>query len=109
MHRPIHRRRYYRGRRGHGGCSSWASSSRLKALDVLFRALATVRPEVAVALRLVYHNSEQLMQLQALAKQLSIDDIVTFVGSRDAAGMLEEYRLADMLLLPSLELNRCRA
>jgi glycosyltransferase involved in cell wall biosynthesis len=74
----------------------------LKALDVLVRALATIRSHVAVALRLVYHNSEQLDQLQALAKQLSIDDTVTFVGIRDAAGMLEEYRLADMLLLPSL-------
>ena len=42
------------------------------------------------------------MQLQTLAQQLSIDDIVTFVGRRDAAGMLEEYRLADALVLPSL-------
>jgi glycosyltransferase involved in cell wall biosynthesis len=42
------------------------------------------------------------VQLQTLAEQLSIDDIVTFVGSRDAAGMIEEYRLADMLILPSL-------
>jgi glycosyltransferase involved in cell wall biosynthesis len=74
----------------------------LKALDVLFRALATMRSQVPVTLRLVYHNSEQLVQLQTLAQQLSIKDIVTFVGSRDGAGMLEEYRLADMLLLPSL-------
>jgi glycosyltransferase involved in cell wall biosynthesis len=74
----------------------------LKALDVLFRALATIRTQTAVALRLVYHNSELLLHLQALAKQLSIDDIVTFVGSRNAGGMLEEYRRADMLLLPSL-------
>jgi glycosyltransferase involved in cell wall biosynthesis len=74
----------------------------LKALDVLFRALATIRSRGAFALRLVYHNPELLGELQALAKQLSIDDVVTFVGSRDAAGMLEEYRGADMLLLPSL-------
>jgi glycosyltransferase involved in cell wall biosynthesis len=74
----------------------------LKAVDVLFRALAMIRSQVAVTLRLVYHNSEQHGRLQALAKQLSIDDIVTFVGIRDATGMLEEYRLADMLLLPSL-------
>jgi len=73
-----------------------------KGLDVLFRALATVRPEISVALRMVYHNSAQLVQLQALAQQLSIDDIVTFVGRRDTAGLLEEYRLADALVLPSL-------
>lgn len=73
----------------------------LKGLDVLFRALATVRPTTSVALRLVYHNSEQLEQLQALARQLAIEDIVTFVGRRDTAGMIEEYRLADMVLLPS--------
>ena len=73
----------------------------LKGLDVLFRALATVRPQTSVALRLVYHNSEQLVQLQTLAQQLGIDDIVTFVGRRDTAGMREEYRLADMVLLPS--------
>lgn len=73
-----------------------------KGLDVLFRALATVRPEISVALRMVYHSSEQLVQLQTLAQQLSINDIVTFVGRRDAAGMLEEYRLADALVLPSL-------
>jgi glycosyltransferase involved in cell wall biosynthesis len=75
---------------------------RIKGLDVLFRALATVRPEIAVTLRMVYHNSEQLTQLQTLAEQLSINDIVTFVGRRDNAGMLEEYRLADALVLPSL-------
>ncbi|MGE2714599.1 glycosyltransferase family 4 protein [Mycolicibacterium litorale] len=74
----------------------------LKALDVLFRALAMIRQDISVCLRLVYHNSEQLVQLQTLAGQLAIDDIVTFVGSRDAAGMIEEYRRADMLLLPSL-------
>jgi len=74
----------------------------LKALDVLFRALATIRSDVAVTLRLVYHNAELLDQLRALAAQLSIEDIVTFVGIRDAAGMRGEYRLADMLLLPSL-------
>jgi glycosyltransferase involved in cell wall biosynthesis len=51
---------------------------------------------------LVYHNSAQLVQLQTLAQQLSIDDIVTFVGKRDTAGLLEEYRLADALVLPSL-------
>lgn len=73
----------------------------LKGLDVLFRALATVRPKIPVALRLVYHNAEQLAQLQDLAQQLAIDDIVTFVGRRDTAGMREEYRLADMVLLPS--------
>jgi glycosyltransferase involved in cell wall biosynthesis len=73
-----------------------------KGLDVLFRALATVRPEIPITLRMVYHNSEQLVQLQALAQQLSIDDIVTFVGRRDTAGMQEEYRLADALILPSL-------
>lgn len=73
----------------------------LKGLDVLFRALATVRSKTSVALRLVYHNAEQLEQLQTLAQQLAIDDIVTFVGRRDTAGMLEEYRLADMVLLPS--------
>jgi glycosyltransferase involved in cell wall biosynthesis len=73
-----------------------------KGLDVLFRALATVRPQTPVTLRLVYHNSAQLVQLQTLAQQLSIDDIVTFVGKRDTAGLLEEYRLADALVLPSL-------
>ena len=74
----------------------------LKGLDGLFRALASVRPKISVALRMVYHNSEQLVQLQTLARQLSIDDIVTFVGRRDTVGMAEEYRLADILLLPSL-------
>lgn len=73
-----------------------------KGLDVLFRALVTVRPHMSVDLRLVYHNSEQLQELRVLAEHLSIDDIVTFVGSRDTAGMLEEYRFADALVLPSL-------
>lgn len=74
----------------------------LKAVDVLFRAVAMIRPQISVVLRLVYHNAEQLEALDTLARKLSIDDIVTFVGSRDAAGMTEEYRLADMLVLPSL-------
>lgn len=74
----------------------------LKGIDVLFRALAAIRAEIPVVLRLVFHNEEQLVPLQALARRLSIDDIVTFVGPRDGAGMVEEYRHADMLLLPSL-------
>jgi glycosyltransferase involved in cell wall biosynthesis len=74
----------------------------LKGLDVLFRALAEIRSEIAVTLRLVYHNAEQLPQLKSLAEQLSIGDIVTFAGGRDPASMGEEYRRADMLLLPSL-------
>lgn len=73
-----------------------------KGIDVLFRALVAVRATRRVELRLVFHNDEQLMVLQALAAELEIDDIVTFVGRRDAAGMLEEYRNADALVLPSL-------
>ena len=73
-----------------------------KGLDVLFRALSTVRPKTPVELRMVYHNAAELVHLQNLAQQLSIDDIVTFVGRRDPAGMLAEYRLADALVLPSL-------
>ncbi|WP_197040088.1 glycosyltransferase family 4 protein [Mycobacterium sp. URHB0044] len=73
-----------------------------KGLDVLFRAMATIRSQTPVTLRMVYHNSAELENLQDLARQLSIDDIVTFVGKRDTTGMLAEYRLADALVLPSL-------
>jgi glycosyltransferase involved in cell wall biosynthesis len=73
-----------------------------KGLDVLFRALVAVRAERSIELRLVYHNAEQLPALQTLAAQLGIDDIVTFAGRRDPAGMLDEYRRADALVLPSL-------
>jgi glycosyltransferase involved in cell wall biosynthesis len=73
-----------------------------KGVDVLFRALATIRMEIPVDIRLVYHASEQLTQLRSLAQALLIDDIVTFVGRRDPIGMVEEYRRADALVLPSL-------
>jgi glycosyltransferase involved in cell wall biosynthesis len=73
-----------------------------KGIDVLFRAIGTVRPHAAVSLRLVYHHGEQLEYLRTLARRLEITDSVTFVGGRDPSGMTEEYRRADALVLPSL-------
>jgi glycosyltransferase involved in cell wall biosynthesis len=72
-----------------------------KGVDVLLQALALVRPQLRIVLRLVYHNPTDLPAMQALALQLGLAEDVIFVGRRDASGMAEEYLLAHALVLPS--------
>lgn len=73
-----------------------------KGIEVLFDALAKITPEVPVTMRLVFHNDNRQRELEALAKDLSLAETVTFVGRRDALGLAEEYRDADLVVLPSL-------
>jgi glycosyltransferase involved in cell wall biosynthesis len=73
----------------------------LKNVDVLLRAVAASLERADVSLRLIFHNDYLLNSLRALAAHLGIAHVVTFVGPKDAAGMAEEYRRADALVLPS--------
>lgn len=73
----------------------------LKNVEILLRAMAAATSTAEFSLRLVFHNDHLLEPLRSLAGRLGIAHAVTFVGSRDAAGMAEEYRQADALVLPS--------
>jgi glycosyltransferase involved in cell wall biosynthesis len=73
----------------------------LKRLDVLLRALATVRQTIDVELRLVYHNDALEAGLHHLADELDMAERVTFVGRRGPREVFAEYARAHALVLPS--------
>ncbi|WP_328425703.1 glycosyltransferase family 4 protein [Micromonospora sp. NBC_00389] len=54
-----------------------------------------------VVLRLVYHNDELECRLRERARALGLLDRVTFVGQRSGPELVEEYRRAHLLVLPS--------
>lgn len=73
-----------------------------KGIDVLFQAVAKLRREWSVRLRLVYHNARLKAGLLQRAQELGIVDAVEFVGTLGPVELAEEYRRADLLVLPTL-------
>ncbi len=72
-----------------------------KGVDILLTALAPLRRQWDVRLRLVYHNAHLEAMLRRLACELGIAEHVTFVGILGPAALADEYRRADLLVLPS--------
>jgi glycosyltransferase involved in cell wall biosynthesis len=54
-----------------------------------------------VHLRLVYHNAHLEPQLRRMVKELAIAEHVDFVGLLGPEELAQEYRRADLLVLPS--------
>lgn len=72
-----------------------------KGVDFLLHALQSLRRQRDVRLRLIYHNAQLEAPLRQLADALGIAEAVTFVGILGPAELAEEYRRADLLVLPS--------
>lgn len=72
-----------------------------KGVDFLLQAVQTLRRSCDVRLRLVYHNAQLEAPLRQLALALGIAEAVEWVGILGPAELAEEYRRADLLVLPS--------
>jgi glycosyltransferase involved in cell wall biosynthesis len=72
-----------------------------KGVDFLLRAVQQLRRQWDVRLRLVYHNAHLEAEHRSLARELGIAGHVEFVGILGPAELAEEYRRADLLVLPS--------
>jgi glycosyltransferase involved in cell wall biosynthesis len=72
-----------------------------KGVDFLLQALEQLRRHWDVHLRLVYHNAHLEPVLRRMAKELGVAEQVEFVGILGPDELAEEYRRADLLVLPS--------
>jgi glycosyltransferase involved in cell wall biosynthesis len=73
----------------------------IKQVDLLVRAVA--RPELRgrCELRLVYHTDHREAELRRLARDLGVNEQVTFVGRRSGPALVREYHEAHVQLLAS--------
>ena len=76
---------------------------RLKGLDILFRALASLEDADDVRLMVVggSNGTRELARLKRLACTLNIGDRVDFLGSMDQSRLPAYYSAADVCVLPS--------
>jgi glycosyltransferase involved in cell wall biosynthesis len=72
-----------------------------KGVNFLLQALEQLRRQWDVRLRLVYHNARLEAELRQMAEELGIARAVEFVGILGPEELAEEYRRADLLVLPS--------
>jgi glycosyltransferase involved in cell wall biosynthesis len=72
-----------------------------KGIDFLFPAFKSLRRKWPVRLRLVYHNPHLEGRYRRMADDLEIAGDVDFVGIRSPSQLVNEYRSADVLVLPS--------
>lgn len=73
----------------------------LKGVNFLLEAMATIRKQRNVHLRLVYHNAQLEADLKRQTHDLGIADHVDFVGIRGPSELAEEYHKADLIVLPT--------
>lgn len=83
----------------------------IKGIDTLIRAMAELvrkRPHLKGKLALTIIGGAgdpatdgELARLQALEQELGIDDVVTFLGSRDQDTLVNYYNAASMVVVPS--------
>jgi len=72
-----------------------------KGVDFLLQAFRQLRRQWDVHLRLVYHNAHLEAVYKRMVQELAIAEHVEFVGILGPADLAEEYRRADLLVLPS--------
>ncbi|TMI56887.1 glycosyltransferase family 4 protein [Candidatus Bathyarchaeota archaeon] len=73
-----------------------------KGLTTLFQALALLPSDLPLGVRLIGEDWGATEILRSLAERLGIRDKVAFVGRVDRGVLVNEYRDADFLVLPSL-------
>lgn len=74
---------------------------RHKGVDTLLRALAVLPESVPWVLRVV-GDGPQRQSLEMLAQELGIQNAITFAGYVPHARLAQEYRNADLFVLPTL-------
>jgi glycosyltransferase involved in cell wall biosynthesis len=73
-----------------------------KGLEVLMHAVSQLPREMAVHLRIVGEDWGGYAVVRDLARRLGIEDRVTLVGMLERSQLLDEFRRADVFVLPSL-------
>lgn len=73
-----------------------------KGLAVLMKALASLRDVPGLSLRVVGEDWGGYGVVRSFARTLGLEDRVVLVGRVDRASLLEEFRRADVFVLPSL-------
>lgn len=73
-----------------------------KGLAVLMKALASLRDVPGLSLRVVGEDWGGHSVVRSFARTLGLEDRVVLVGRVDRASLLEEFRRADVFVLPSL-------
>jgi glycosyltransferase involved in cell wall biosynthesis len=74
---------------------------RMKGLDVLFQSMALLRSEVPEVRLNMVGAGDGVSFLQSLARELGIADIVRWNGALHGKALVEEYRRAGVVVLPS--------
>jgi glycosyltransferase involved in cell wall biosynthesis len=72
-----------------------------KGVDFLLQAFQQLRRRWDVHLRLVYHNAHLEPLFRRMVNELDVEEHVEFVGILAPDELAEEYRRADLLVLPS--------
>ena len=81
----------------------------LKGVNVLLRAVALLAEDEDVVLDLIYHVDAAESELLRLRAELGLESRVNFLGPRSQESLAREYQRANMLILPSLEMNNYQA
>ncbi|MEB4210080.1 glycosyltransferase [Mycobacterium sp. 94-17] len=76
-------------------------SSWWKGLDILFQSMALLRSQVPDVRLNMVGDGDAVPVLRELARRLEIDDIVDWHGALDGSALVEEYRRAAVVVLPS--------
>src|SRR5262249_52617994 len=94
----------------HAALLSGSISSLLdyEGIDLLLRALALARAEREDLAVLVVGEGPARPSLEDLARELGIEDAVTFTGRIDHARIPDHYALLDVFALPRRDLEVCR-
>jgi D-inositol-3-phosphate glycosyltransferase len=76
----------------------------LKGLDILIRAAAEITDRSGLRLLLVGGDEQarpEFDRLRAIAREVGVEDLVTFVGSIEHEELPDYYRAADVVVMPS--------
>jgi D-inositol-3-phosphate glycosyltransferase len=76
----------------------------LKGLDILIRAAAEITDRSGLRLLLVGGDEQarpEFDRLRAIAREVGVEDLVTFVGSIEHEDLPDYYRAADVVVMPS--------
>jgi glycosyltransferase involved in cell wall biosynthesis len=74
----------------------------VKGVDLLLKALAAVKDELPQFELKIVGNGSQKEHLRQMTKELNLRSSVTFVGEVTGEKLVQEYRQADLFILPSL-------
>jgi glycosyltransferase involved in cell wall biosynthesis len=77
-----------------------------KGVDVLLRAVALLTDDEDVVLDLIYHVDAAEPELLRRRAELGLESRVRFLGPRSQKSLAREYQRANMLVLPSLEVEQ---